>query len=84
VVLGLVLLAIVFLVPNGLIGLLEPLSRWAGREHVAQLLRRLAGRLDASAGAHKNDDVLALPPEPPLLPPARRRRWLGAGREGEA
>jgi len=84
VVLGLVLLAIVFLVPNGLIGLLEPLSRWAGREHVAQLLRRLAGRLDASAAAHENDDALPLPPEPPLLPPARRRRWLGAGREGEA
>jgi branched-subunit amino acid ABC-type transport system permease component len=76
VVLGLVLLAIVFLVPGGLIGLLRPDGLVAARERLAGLLRGLAQRLDGRRPGGSRTE--------PSLPPSRRaKRWLSAARKGE-
>src|SRR5262245_24597450 len=68
VVLGLVLLAIVFLVPDGLIGLAAPARLSAGRERLAQLLRGLARRIDPRAAKLPSAPALSLSPEAPSLP----------------
>src|SRR5262245_17077475 len=80
VVLGLVLLAIVFVVPNGLIGLLAPHALGASRERVALILRGLARRIDPRAVGVPSEPALGVSSEPRQLPP---RRWLGSGRKGE-
>ena len=76
VVLGLVLLAIVFLVPGGLIGLLRPDGLSAARQRLAGLLRGLAQRLDARRPGSRRA-------EPSLSPPRLAKRWLSAARKGE-
>jgi branched-subunit amino acid ABC-type transport system permease component len=82
VVLGLVLLAIVFLVPNGLVGLLAPHGLGPSRERLARCLRGLARRIaPRAAGGAK--PALGVSPEPRLLPPGRHRPWPGTGRNGE-
>ena len=78
VVLGLVLLGIVFLVPNGLIGLLRPDGPWPRRERLASLLRNLAARVDSSGGS--NTRAAALPADTRLLP-ARHGAESGSGSE---
>ena len=84
VVLGLVLLAIVFLVPNGLIGLLRPDALLAARERLAGLLRGLAQRLDGRRPASKAAQAaLGAPAAPSLPPPRQSKPWLRAMRKGE-
>ncbi|HEX2335808.1 MAG TPA: branched-chain amino acid ABC transporter permease, partial [Hyphomicrobiaceae bacterium] len=78
VVLGLVLLGIVFLVPNGLIGLLRPDGPWPRRARLAGLLRSLAARVDGSGGS--NTPAAALPADTRLLP-ARHGAESGSGSE---
>jgi branched-chain amino acid transport system permease protein len=80
VVLGLVLLAIVFLVPNGLVGLFAPHGLGASRERLALILRGLARRIDPRAVGVPSEPALGVSSEPRLLPP---RRWLGTARKGE-
>src|SRR5215510_11821286 len=83
VVLGLVLLAIVFLVPDGLIGLAAPARLGAGRERLAQLLRGLARRIDPRAAKLPSAPALGLSPETPLLPSGSQKPLLGTSREAE-
>jgi len=83
VVLGLVLLAIVFLVPDGLIGLAAPARLGAGREHLSQLLRGLALRIDPRAAKLPSAPALGLSPEAPLLPSGSQKPLLGTSREAE-
>ncbi|HXE68794.1 MAG TPA: ABC transporter permease [Hyphomicrobiaceae bacterium] len=84
VVLGLVLLAIVFLVPNGLIGLLRPDGLVAARERLAGLLRGFAQRLDGRRpGSSGTQPVPGAPAAPSLPRPRQAKRWLRAARKGE-
>jgi branched-subunit amino acid ABC-type transport system permease component len=84
VVLGLVLLAIVFLVPGGLISLLRGDPLLAARDRLAGLLRGLAQRLDGRGSrSSKPAPALGASPAPPLLPPRQAKRWLSAQGKGE-
>ena len=84
VVLGLVLLAIVFLVPGGLIGLLRPDGLLAARERLAGLLRGLAQRLDGRRpGGSRTEPALGAPAAPSLPPSRQAKRWLSAAWKGE-
>jgi branched-subunit amino acid ABC-type transport system permease component len=81
VVLGLVLLAVVFLVPNGLIGLARGDGLLAGRERLAGLLRGLAQRLDDRRGSSRTQSALGAAAQPSLPPPRQSTPWLKAARK---
>jgi branched-chain amino acid transport system permease protein len=83
VVLGLVLLAIVFLVPGGLIGLARGDGVLAARERLAGLLRGLAQRLDGRRPAGRASEPALQAPRAPLLPLSQTKGWLRAARKGE-
>ncbi len=80
VVLGVVLLAIVFLVPDGLVGLLRPQSRDVGRARLSALLRWLALRIDARGGGRSAPAVKASLRRHLRSP--RRQPCQGSGRKG--
>jgi branched-chain amino acid transport system permease protein len=73
VVLGGVLLAVVFAVPNGLIGLLAPAAPLVQRERLARLLRGLAARIDGGSRERRGAAMASPPVEPQVLAPDKRQ-----------
>jgi len=75
------LLAVVFLVPNGLIGLARGDGLLASRARLAGLLRGLAQRLEDRRGSSR--PALGAATAPSLPPPRQAEPCLRAGRKGE-